>query len=129
MLHGHLLDKLDEIGRHLRNNPKQPFGGIQVRGALNITDGQIIFCGDFLQLPPVSRGGPVSYAFDSEVWEKLFPRANMIALNNVFRQSDARFVQCLESIRRGVVSGEHDELLRSLDRPLDNSDGIKPVLL
>ncbi|BEJ16842.1 hypothetical protein CspHIS471_0602430 [Cutaneotrichosporon sp. HIS471] len=117
MLHGELLDKLDKIGRHYRD-PWKPFGGIQ-----------IIFCGDFLQLPPVSKEGPVSYAFDSNVWEKLFPRTNMITLNSVFRQSDSRFVDCLESMRRGVVSEAHDGLLRSLNRPLEDSDGIRAVLL
>jgi ATP-dependent DNA helicase PIF1 len=117
MLHGELLDKLDKIGRHFRE-PHLPFGGIQV-----------ILCGDFLQLPPVRKGAKVSFAFDSHVWDKLFPRANMITLKNVFRQSDSRFVDCLESIRRGKVTDAHDELLRSLSRPLDNADGIQAVLL
>lgn len=92
-------------------------------------DREIIFCGDFLQLPPVCKDGPASYAFDSNVWDKLFPRSNMVTLNSVFRQSDSRFVDCLENMRRGLVSDDHDHLLRSLDRPLDESDGIRPVSL
>lgn len=71
----------------------------------------------------------MSYAFDSNVWDKLFPRSNMVTLMNVFRQSDMTFVDCLENMRRGVVSDEHDALLRSLDRPLNISDGIRPVSL
>ncbi|GMK58364.1 hypothetical protein CspeluHIS016_0503960 [Cutaneotrichosporon spelunceum] len=117
MLHGELIDKLDQIGRHFRDQ-RRPFGGIQ-----------IIFCGDFLQLPPVSKGSPVSYAFDSNAWDRLFPRANMVTLNSVFRQRDSQFVECLECMRRGAMSAAHDDLLRSLDRPLDNSDGIRAVLL
>ena len=37
-----LFDKLDEIGRHVRNN-SHPFGGVQ-----------LVLCGDFYQLPPVA---------------------------------------------------------------------------
>lgn len=37
-----LFDKLDEIGQHIRKNSR-PFGGIQ-----------LVLCGDFYQLPPVS---------------------------------------------------------------------------
>ena len=37
-----LFDKLDEIGQHIRKNPR-PFGGIR-----------LVLCGDFYQLPPVS---------------------------------------------------------------------------
>lgn len=37
-----LFDKLDEIGRHVRGNSRS-FGGIQ-----------LVLCGDFYQLPPVS---------------------------------------------------------------------------
>ncbi|CAI2165531.1 2670_t:CDS:10 [Funneliformis geosporum] len=40
MLEGDLLDKLEIIARTVRNN-SQPFGGLQ-----------LIFCGDFFQLPP-----------------------------------------------------------------------------
>lgn len=37
------LEKLDYVARHIRKRPDQVFGGIQV-----------ILCGDFLQLPPIS---------------------------------------------------------------------------
>jgi ATP-dependent DNA helicase PIF1 len=43
MLDGDLLDSLEFIARMVRNN-QQPFGGLQ-----------LIFTGDFFQLPPVSR--------------------------------------------------------------------------
>ena len=36
MVDGGLFDKLDKIGRELRNKPNQPFGGIQVRMGLRI---------------------------------------------------------------------------------------------
>jgi len=43
MLLGGLFDKLEELAREIRVNPK-PFGGIQ-----------LVLCGDFFQLPPVMR--------------------------------------------------------------------------
>lgn len=45
MLHRNFLDGLDQIGKTLRRN-NLPFGGIQ-----------IVFCGDFFQLPPVVKRG------------------------------------------------------------------------
>jgi len=44
MLSAQTLEFVDQIMRRLRRSPK-PFGGLQ-----------IVFCGDFFQLPPVSRG-------------------------------------------------------------------------
>ena len=43
MLHASFLDMLDKVAKHMRRNEK-PFGGIQV-----------VFTGDFFQLPPVVR--------------------------------------------------------------------------
>jgi hypothetical protein len=51
MLHRNFLDGLDQIGKTLRRN-NLPFGGIQV-----------IFCGDFFQLPPVVKNKPSSQPF------------------------------------------------------------------
>ena len=43
MVDADLLDKIEAVARAVRRS-KEPFGGIQV-----------VFCGDFLQLPPVSK--------------------------------------------------------------------------
>ena len=43
MLHDYRLDMIDEVVRKVRGEDL-PFGGLQV-----------VFCGDFFQLPPVSR--------------------------------------------------------------------------
>jgi hypothetical protein len=53
MLHGEVFQKLEEMARVLRDNPK-PFGGIQ-----------LVVTGDFFQLPPVSKGGPRFYCFQT----------------------------------------------------------------
>ncbi|XP_043272569.1 ATP-dependent DNA helicase PIF1 isoform X4 [Venturia canescens] len=43
MVDGDFFDKMEAVARHIRKNDK-PFGGIQ-----------LILCGDFFQLPPVSK--------------------------------------------------------------------------
>jgi ATP-dependent DNA helicase PIF1 len=95
---------------------------------------QVIFCGDFFQLPPVTKGVGTGYstdrfAFDAVCWEELFTPANIVTLSQVFRQRDDKFVGALERLRRGVVTDEDLTLYRSCGRSLDASDGIKPVLL
>jgi len=44
MVAANYLDWLDSVVRSIRKNPNAPFGGIQ-----------LIFCGDFAQLPPLRR--------------------------------------------------------------------------
>lgn len=70
MIDGKLLDKLAIIGSHVREDPR-PFGGLQ-----------LVLCGDFLQLPPVTRNDadPV-FAFESQVWPYVIQR--MISLTTV----------------------------------------------
>lgn len=57
MLSGQILDELNRLAKDIRGSDS-PFGGIQ-----------LILCGDFLQLPPVSkRGEKASFMFESEAW-------------------------------------------------------------
>ena len=63
MLHGSLLAKLNAIAKHVKGSPR-PFGGIQ-----------LVFTGDFFQLPPVGKkrgggggGSEHDYAFLHPVW-------------------------------------------------------------
>lgn len=74
------------------------FGGIQV-----------IVCGDFFQLPPVSssdhrfaRSSEKYFAFESSTWKKLITKTFNLMV--VHRQSDRTFVGLLNEIRHGVVS-------------------------
>ena len=58
MVDGGWFDELEAMARKLRRS-KLPFGGIQ-----------LICCGDFLQLPPVSKGDDIkSYAFQARTWK------------------------------------------------------------
>ncbi|MFC0819500.1 helix-turn-helix domain-containing protein [Moraxella marmotae] len=59
MLHAKQLDTIDAVLRHFRKND-MPFGGMQV-----------VFSGDFFQLPPIGEKGETSkekYAFMSQAW-------------------------------------------------------------
>ncbi len=59
MLDGVLLDMLNVICRTIRQSA-EPFGGMQV-----------VFVGDFYQLPPITRQGDIMrYAFLSRAWEE-----------------------------------------------------------
>lgn len=99
MLHDYRLDMVDEIARKIRDNDK-PFGGIQV-----------ILCGDFFQLPPVSRNGQRSGSFvvSSRVWDEFDPV--ICYLDEQHRQDDNVFLEILNAIRAGDVRRNHAEKL------------------
>lgn len=117
MLDGDLLDKLDFIARKLRKNPR-PFGGIQV-----------IFCGDFFQLPPVSKDptNPTKFAFDSNAWKSGIKCT--IMLQKVFRQQgDTQFIDMLNKMRLGEIDEETEREFKKLNRPLPDDDIIPAEL-
>ena len=97
------LDRLEQIARILRKN-ESPFGGIQV-----------IFCGDFMQLPPVVKGSvDRRFAFEAECWNSLVGSRNML-LTRIFRQRDAKLVTVLREIRGCCLSSASEKLLRATE--------------
>ena len=93
MLDAHTLGMIDDVCRALRQN-SAPFGGMQV-----------IFVGDFFQLPPIARGGRMSrFAFEAPAWTA----AGLLVcyLTEQHRQEDPLFLDMLLSIRKGVVTKE-----------------------
>jgi hypothetical protein len=108
MLSPDLLEKLDQIGRVLRNRLAAPFGGIR-----------LMFFGDFCQLPPVEKfegngggqKGKTRFAFDAPSWNELFPR--QVQLTRVFRQRDAHFIDLLTAIRTNRLRTSHFETIHS----------------
>lgn len=104
MLSAELFDKLDVIGRRVRNNIN-PFGGLQV-----------IVCGDFFQLPPVGLGKTVKFCFEAQAWKSLFEEGRddgMIILDKVFRQKDdTTFLNLLNEMREGQISIQNQQLLQ-----------------
>lgn len=99
MLHDYRLDMVDQIARQVRGEDI-PFGGIQ-----------IILCGDFFQLPPVTRGEqpPASFVVSSNAWEELDPV--VCYLDEQHRQNDDQFLEILTALRAGDVRRRHAEAL------------------
>lgn len=101
MLDASVLTTVDLALKELRVC-SSPFGGIQV-----------VFVGDFFQLPPVSRQGedPVHFAFDSSAWEEADPV--ICYLEEQYRQEDEELLSILRAIRNGEVTTDTFETLSS----------------
>ena len=88
MLDADTLESVDKVLRTLRHQvlqEEQPFGGLQV-----------IFVGDFFQLPPVSRGEAAHFSFESEAWKAANPV--ICYLSEQHRQEDGRFLDVLAAL-------------------------------
>ncbi len=101
MLHHFRLDMVDQIARSVRK-VNEPFGGLQV-----------VICGDFFQLPPVSKRGEElgEFVVNSVVWEELDPV--VCYLSEQHRQNDDEFLEILNALRGNDIRRHHAELLLS----------------
>lgn len=102
MLDAATLESVDKVLRTLRHSfmrEDKPFGGLQ-----------IIFVGDFFQLPPVSRGERAQFAFQSQAWKDANPV--VCYLSEQHRQEDGAYLGLLNAVRSGDVQDEHYELLK-----------------
>ncbi len=124
MIDARTLSMAERAVRALKRTEK-PWGGMQV-----------VFVGDFYQLPPVSTkedtNGEViqfdaseptkkprtSFSYTSPAWAA----ANPIScyLSEQHRQNDLPFLDLLNAIRKGKVADEHHELLSSRATALDD---------
>jgi ATP-dependent DNA helicase PIF1 len=105
MMSQKIFEMLDAIGKASRQN-NRPFGGIQ-----------IIFLGDFYQLPPVgNKEEPetMRYCFESPLWNETFTKENIVKLTKIFRQTDEVYSKILNQIREGRLKKSSNELLMSL---------------
>lgn len=135
------LDWLDSTVRAIRGTPFRAFGGIQ-----------LIWSGDFLQLPAICKGVnltskcpllseddyslsniPVhvdqfqAYAFQTVCWQDA--KFAIAELTTIFRQSEIGMIQALRKIRRGVVDDEVRAFVLSCRRALSQESEIKPTIL
>jgi ATP-dependent DNA helicase PIF1 len=122
MMPAELLEKLNTIGQIIRKNTK-PFGGIQ-----------LLLVGDFFQLPPVIRdtsGAGILptevFAFQSSIWPSLVDV--VIELKTIHRQKDEMFRKILEEVRRGTLTKESVEILKSRHGLKWQDLRIRPTLL
>ncbi len=112
MLHKQQLDMVDRVLRAFKKNDL-PFGGIQV-----------VFSGDFFQLPPIDRLASASrdkFAFMSRAW--LDARPVICYITEQYRQSDAGFNRILNEIRDGRISEHARRLLDAARETSFNDDG------
>ncbi|MEI6305025.1 MAG: PIF1 family DEAD/DEAH box helicase [Candidatus Taylorbacteria bacterium] len=109
MLHHFRLDMVDQVLRRIKKSEK-PFGGIQV-----------VLCGDFFQLPPISRfGEPQSrFIYESSAWKH--GKFTVCYLGDNYRQVNDPSLDILNDIRSGEVSEQSYELLMS--RSVGNISG------
>lgn len=120
MMSEKIFDTLEEAGRVVRKN-NLPFGGMQV-----------IFCGDFYQLPPVGNSSEPEtcrFCFESEKWNCVFKKDNHIPLTHIFRQNDPTYINILQQIRLGELSEENRELLQKYVCREKPENMINPVKL
>lgn len=100
------LSMVDAVCREIKQN-SEPFGGMQ-----------IIFSGDFFQLPPVvkteigNRGQtafieqfPARFAYESSAWTEADPI--VCYLTEQYRQDDSNFLAILSAIRSNVFNNDH----------------------
>jgi ATP-dependent DNA helicase PIF1 len=106
MLNSSFLEKLDNIGRQIRHEPELPFGGIQ-----------LIFIGDFLQLPEIEKEEQKKSQrlFLTNVWKKL--NLHVCLFTECYRQRDKDFIDLLNEIRVGKLSKTNETKLKSLVSP------------
>jgi ATP-dependent DNA helicase PIF1 len=121
MLSLKLFDMLNEIGKAIRKN-QRPFGGIQ-----------LIFSGDFYQLPPIkSNDDPDTqrFCFESDNWNTIFKQDCQIQLIKIFRQSDETYSTILNQIREGKIKKKSNELLlQYVGREADENLVVEPTKL
>jgi ATP-dependent DNA helicase PIF1 len=104
MLSLKVFELLEELARTTRKDPR-PFGGIQV-----------IFTGDFYQLPPVGTvGDPETerFCFESPLWSKVFDQKNHVQLTTIFRQLDPLYRTILLQVRTNTLTEENQEILKT----------------
>ena len=124
MMSSKMFDLLDRIGRIMKKCNAKPFGGIQ-----------LIFTGDFFQLPPIpDHDDPSSgeFCFQHLKWVSTFKPADCIELKTFFRQTDPAYISILQEVRRGTISEPNIELLKTrLMRglPTEPKNGVIPTKL
>jgi hypothetical protein len=99
MLAGHQLDMIDVVARHMRRTDA-PFGGMQV-----------VFSGDFFQLPPISRTESAPFAFSSRAWGASAPVVSYLESQHRQSGENDALSRILGEIRSGEVTKEAKNLL------------------
>ena len=114
MVRADMLDAVDAILRHFRQQPLLPFGGVQ-----------ILYIGDLFQLPPVVNNDEWEnilkhhyrspFFFDAHAMSQAQPV--LIELKKIYRQNEAGFISILNNIRDKKTSAIDLEQLHKHYKP------------
>jgi len=117
MLHKKQLDLVNTVLKFFQN-PTLPFGGVQV-----------IFSGDFFQLPPVGNRSETprdKFAFMAKAWVEA--QLAVCYLTEQHRQEDNELNNILNEIRSGQVSDTSTALLRAASKTVLTTTEEPPKL-
>ena len=117
MMSAKLFNLLNLIAQKARKN-NLFFGGIQ-----------IIFSGDFFQLPPIGNNTYTqAFCFESTIWDAVF--RVQIELKTIFRQKNKEYIKILNQIRKGKISkNSYETLLKHVGRTFLGDIASKPTKL
>jgi len=119
MLSMRIFDVLNLIGQEARSK-KSPFGGIQ-----------LVFTGDFHQLPPVDTS-ETPFCFESNDWYTAFPLSQHIELTTLFRQKDPVYKAILNNVRVGTLDSNDIQVLNQClhrEYKKEDNNGCVPTKL
>jgi hypothetical protein len=100
MINAGQLDCINKICQVFKNSAR-PFGGIQ-----------LVFSGDFFQLPPIRKNGNEQFVSASEIWNEM--DIKICYLEEQHRQEAGGLLSLLNNIRNSKVK-EAKEILNSFD--------------
>jgi hypothetical protein len=114
MLDVKTFEYVDEVLREVRD-VDEPFGGIQV-----------IFIGDFFQLPPVTKEDEEdkTYAFESPLWNEFDFKTVLLTKNH--RQKDEKLITALSHMRVNALTYSDVGLLKT--RECWDNDDVSDIL-
>lgn len=116
MISADTLEILDQVFRSIRENDA-PMGGLQM-----------LFFGDFLQLPPIAKfNQETKFCFETNCWKEL--NLQTFNLEEIFRQKDQKFISILNNLRIGQLNEENIQDLESRINAPDKQQAIKPTIL
>lgn len=116
-----VFEILGMIGKLTRRMHFLPFGGLQV-----------IFLGDFYQLPPVGKPDEpetTKFCFESPLWDQTFHPKNRVLLQTYFRQKDPTYIGILNEVRAGKLSAASVAMLNSRVNAVHVDPTILPTKL
>ena len=116
MVSGDYLDMMDKVMQEATGE-EEPFGGIRM-----------IFCGDFMQLPPVHHNRDPAFQYKWSFEHPLFGLTEKVTLTEYMRQGAERDVRILGELRHGHISPEgRDVMAAMVGRELYKPTELYPI--